>query len=418
MLIGKVKSELFAPTFPEDRLDANCFNLIVFDLCFLPLFPLFSVSLTLPVIVYWYYKRNKYFSQNIEHRYFKNIIIIMILSTFISLIYWSDMVQLETTFVTSVKRFFQYLTSFWLYYLLYYFFYKYKRNISNIIFWALLNILVYALIYTYNQELFISLKQTLCPFDPQVARWLDKTLPVYRFNYLWADPNNVAYAISGLSAFYLVESSKESVIRKYIVIIVTSFVLITTMSIGGIAVFGAILGFIACFTTKLRGSKKAICIGVVMIIIIINFIGYYWDFFYEILESGLLKRTEIYGDDGLKGGGGRLHDLLRGLNYFNPMFFLVGSGKEGFVTEIGHIYISYMYGIPVYIFFIYILFRKRYRQTLVEYMPILPFFVAFTINIAIIEQKVLLFLILFSAYYSAKCKHKCEDRKQLIRAAQ
>lgn len=58
--------------------------------------------------------------------------------------------------------------------------------------------------YIYK-DYFIVFKQIVCPFDPQPQRWLSGSELVFRYNYFWADPNNVAYAVSGLSLFYLIE---------------------------------------------------------------------------------------------------------------------------------------------------------------------------------------------------------------------
>jgi len=122
---------------------------------------------------------------------------------------------------------------------------------------------------------------------------------------------------------------------------------------------------------------------------------------------------DLYDTDGISGGGGRGADLITGLRKFNPLFLFIGSGKEGFVTEIGHIYVWYMYGLPVYIYFLYMLFRKRKRQLLKEWLIIIPMFVGFTMNIAIGEQKYLLLLLLFNAYYTAKSSYSLPCYKAL-----
>lgn len=245
------------------------------------------------------------------------------------------------------------------------------------------------------------MKQVLCPFDPQIARWINYELLVYRFNYLWADPNNVAYATTSLSLFYIIEE-KKSVIRKYIVLLCLAYILLCTMSLGGIAVAFVFFTIITLFSNVFRRNKSDFFIGTIAILMIVVFVSYNFEFFYDLFNSGILKRHEVYGSIGTAGGGGRVEDFLRGVQKFNPLFLIVGSGQEGFVTEIGHIYLICLYGLPVYIYFMYVLFKKKHNQTLFEYITILPLFIGFTMNIAIVEQKFLLITILISAYYSAK----------------
>lgn len=403
-MFHKIEKTLFCPTCTEDKFDSICFNLILFDIFFVPLFPLFSVSMSLPIMIYWYMKSGKKVCFEKEYSLFPVIIFIMFLSTCMSIIGFEDS-RYETTFVTSFKRFVQYITSFCYFFFFKYFFIRYKRNISELVFWGIVYIAAYAVFYLLFQDKFISLKQAICPFDPQINRWEDGTmLAVYRFNYLWADPNNVAYAITGLTLFYIIEA--DCIIRKYIAITLMSFVIICTMSFGGLGISVLLIGYLFLFTKIFRNNHVAIMIGIVSIIAIVLIIIQNYDFFYDMIDGGFLQRQDLYGDDGLKGGGGRISDFMGGFNSFIPILLIFGTGQEGFVTEIGHWYLIFLYGIPVYIYFMYVLFWKRKYLIFREYLPIIPFFIGFTMNIAIGEQKYLLFVLLISAYYSAKSYRK------------
>ena len=400
-MVGKIRSTLFSPTVNEDKFDSICFNLILFDIFFVPLFPLFSVSMSLPILLYWYLKRSRRCGIVREKKYFAPVVLLMVVSTFFSLFEFEG-ASYNTDFFTSVKRCLQYITSFCYFFFFTYFFINYKRDIRNIVFLGVIYITLYALLYSVNQDFFINLKQILCPFDPQVNRWLQgNQILVYRFNYLWADPNNVAYATTALSLLYFVEE-KESTVRKYIVLICLLYVLVCTMSIGGIGVAAVLVGYLFILTNSFRSNASAVFIGAVILIGCIGYVIYNFSYFYELIDSSIGVRMDVYDTDGIAGGGGRGADLLNGLSKFNPLFLFVGSGKEGYVTEVGHIYVWYMYGLPVYIYFIYIMFSKRKKQSFKEWLPIVPFFVGFTMNIAIGEQKFLLLLLLINAYYSAK----------------
>lgn len=400
-MLGKIKQSLFCPSLIENQFDSKCFNLILFDIFFLPLFPWFSVSISLPILLFWFSKKGHLTKFEPEHKPFGIIVVLMAISTIFSLIGFED-ASYNTDFFTSFKRFVQYITSFCYFFFFMYFFIQNQRKVTNIVFYGIVYITLYAVFYTLYQDAFVQFKQIICPFDPQVDRWLDgNLLAVYRFNYLWADPNNVAYAITSLSLFYIIEE-RESILKKYIVLGCLLYVLLCTMSIGGIGVAAVLISFVFFFTDRFWSGKSPAIIVLIALIITVGLVSYNFDYLYQMYDSGIRTRQDLYGSDGMSGGGGRWKDLLRGLSEFNPLFLVVGSGQEGFVTEIGHIYVWYMYGLPVYIYFLYVLFRKKARQTFTEYLPIVPMFVGFTVNIAIGEQKYMLLLILISSYYSAK----------------
>lgn len=398
-MFGKLNRAFFTKSTNENRFDALCFNFILFDIFFIPLFPWFSVSVSLPIIIIWYYRRRSFTIFEKEHIPFATIFVLMAVSTLLS-VFEFEGASYNTDFTTSFKRCVQYITSFWYFFFFLYFFVSYKRKISNIVFGGIIYIALYALLFLLDQNLFVSLKQTICPFDPQTDRWLDGSLLVYRFNYLWADPNNIAYAATALSMFFFVEE-KQSVLKKYIILICLTFILLCTMSFGGIGVAVVLVGWVFFFTKSFRNSKTSIIVGFIILLIIAGYIIINIDFISEMIESSIGMRQAAYDNDGVSDGG-RGSDFINGLSKFNPLFLFVGSGKEGYVTEIGHIYVLYMYGLPVYVYFMYVLFWKRKKQSIIEYLPIVPLFVGFTMNIAIVEQKYLLITLLISAYYSAK----------------
>ena len=137
---------------------------------------------------------------------------------------------------------------------------------------------------------------------------------------------------------------------------------------------------------------------IALIFLIIYFYPIISDFFNSDVIDNLLSRVDYY--DGSDTSGGRGKDFIKSLSYLNPMFLSVGCGIEGFVTEIGHMYILFMYGLPVYIYFIYILFWRKRSICWRRLIPLIPMFAGFTMNIAIIDQKYLLILLFTSAYLS------------------
>ena len=138
-----------------------------------------------------------------------------------------------------------------------------------------------------------------------------------------------------------------------------------------------------------------IAIGLAFLFLILKLFGL--SSFVETLVESVTTRFSKYGGT-TNGLGGRVDDLIFGLSLFNPLFLFVGSGQEGFSAEIGHIYFVYMFGLVAYIFFMYLTFRKGKRQRWCDYVWVFPFFVAFTINIAIGEFKWFAIYLLLIAY--------------------
>lgn len=384
----------------SSKLDITCFFVILFDIFFLPLFPFVSVSISLPIISYWYFKSRRKLVCVSEYRYYKLFALLMICSSFVSLFYWGDVLY-ETTLSTTVKRLLQFLSSLWYFFFLSYVFYKYKIDLKKYVFVLIIYISLFAILYSISPELYAQYKSIINPADSHTRRWLaGESMLVYRYTYFWADPNNVAYAIGGLCLFYVLEE-KSNVLKQYIAVALTVFILFCTMSMGGIATFSLLFVFIYIFTKTFRYNLYSNLVGMILLVLLVGIIFYFWDYITFAFDSGLGKRLDSYGDDS---SGGRIDDFLGSLHLFSPIFLFIGSGKEGFTSEIGHVYVYSMYGIPVYLYFLYILFSKRKGISFIRWLPIVPFFAGFTMNIAIIDQKFLLILLTISAYYTAQSK--------------
>lgn len=405
-----MKLELFQIESKEDRFDQICFNLILLDVFFIPLFPWFSISFSLPVLYYWFIKRGGRTRFEAERRPFPIVVVLMFFSVLVSLVYVGD-TRYETSFFTTVKLFIMFFSYFLYFFFFRYFFKRYRRKIDNIVFWGIIYISIYAIFFTIAPDQFNAFKGIVAPFDPQVRRWNDGGELLFRFNYLWADPNNVAYATDALLLFYLIET-KESVLRKFIAIILSVFILLCTMSIGGIGVMAVTLGYVFILTDIFRKSRYVTFITLLFVLLIAIVVLMYLPTIKELLDTGLALRIDAYENSGAAGGG-RLGDFKQGLQKLDPILLLVGTGKEGFVTENGHLYIIFLFGFPVYCYFLYVLYWKRSRMYWKEYMPILPLFVGFTMNISIIEQKFLLLNLLIVAYYASLSSLRNKSIKKL-----
>ena len=383
-----------------DRIDKICFDIFLIDIFFLPLFPFFSVSMSLPFLIYWFYKRGNRVHSQREYRYFPIIVVIMCLSTLISTFYPVETAY-QTTFFPSFKRLLQYITSFWYFFFFKYYFDRYRVSINKVFFYALVYMALLALFYFLDRGGYADLKIILNPADNHTRRVLANEM-IYRFNFLWVDPNNVAYATGAIFLTYISEE-KHNLFFKVCLLFCTLFILFCTMSIGGMSITIAsfmILLLLSKKTSKIRVSdfRSLIITMLVVIAVLIYVTPIIAEFLNSDIIDGLTSRIDYYESSDMSGG--RKGDFLVSLSHLNPIFLFAGCGIEGFVSEIGHIYVLFMYGLPVYIYFIYVFFCPKKNIKWKRILPLLPMFVGFTINIAIIEQKFLLILLVISAYLS------------------
>ena len=133
-------------------------------------------------------------------------------------------------------------------------------------------------------------------------------------------------------------------------------------------------------------------------VVIVGFIVIKKTNFYNLININYLsvysERLSHYTNN----TGGRLEDLVYSFRFLNPIMLIMGTGNEGFATEIGHIYWIGRYGVPAYMMFMWLMFRKVSKQKWIDYIWIIPFFVGFTMNIAIGEYKWMAIYLMLLAY--------------------
>ena len=329
------------------------------------------------------------------------MLFVMLISTLSNLFYTGDVV-FETSFGTAIKRLMQYSLSFGLY-----FFYKdyFKNNsidVSKILFIFIFYVALFAFFYKSFPLQYATYKYYLTPSDNHTMRYL-ANMVLYRFNYLWVDPNNVAYCIGGVSMWYLF-NVKERMLKKTILLVLSTYIILCTQSIGGlitlvicVAIYFIYL-LIKSFKFKIKPKTVFVCLLIIVGLLSIYKFSSISDYVEQNYLVNLRMRKNYYTNITM---GGRGEDIVKSLNYLNPILIISGSGNEGFSYEIGHFYWIGMYGLISYLIFIWIIFRKQKQQSFERYIWIMPFFIGFTLNIAIGEFKwlaILFFLLAFSRW--------------------
>lgn len=384
----------------------------VFDLLFLPYFPLMSVSFSVPLVAIWMALHGRELLTGKEGRAFFIMAAFMIFGTAMGAFY-SGTLRWETSFSTTVKRFFQYIICFG-----YYFFYKYtfrRRSINiNKIFIAFgVYATLLALFFLFNPHTYAEIKMIINPVDNHTARYLAGT-QLYRFNYLWTDPNNIAYLFDAVVVWFALDN-KEPFANKLVVILLAIVIDLATASNGGIIILAVSLIYIVAMQVisliTIHSKVRSITLATIVFAIIIAYFVFRYTNLSQIIQTELIDklraRMMIYSSS-QNLSGGRLDDLKVSIKYLNPILLLSGVGKEGFSTENGHLYWIGMYGFPSYLGFMYIVFAKFKNVSWRRYIWIFPLFIAFTLNIAIGEFKwfAILLLLLAASRYDDFYKEK------------
>lgn len=377
------------------------FLFVVIDILFLPYFTLMTVSYSVPIVWLWAIYNHKVLFRGREGKIILAAILIMLVSTCINPIY-SDTVVLETTFSTSVKRLIQYITLFFLLIFFKEIFKKYNKNIDKILLMFLLYVFILSCLFFLFPYKYGTWKLALNPSDNHTRRFLQGIL-VYRFNFLWTDPNNVAYAIAGIE-IYLLLRGKLSTLKKFFVLASSMFIILATASAGGIVSFivGNFLLFLSAIfnnsslTVKIKINTLWIGFFLIALSVIILFQTNLFESIVIPMVTKFQNRMAVYQTSN-NITGGRLDDFKHSIAMMSPIFLFVGSGHEGFTTEIGHLYLIGMYGAITYVCYMNILFGRFGNQKKQDYAWIVPFFIGFTMNICIGEYKWLAIYLLLLA---------------------
>lgn len=378
-----------------------CFWGITVDIFFLPYLSFMAVSVSVILVGIWIMINYKRVTWGNEETLFIIMLGVMLLGTFCNLLYEGP-VRFETSFSTAIKRFFQFFLCFSCYFFYKQYFTRHCVDIKPVVFWAVIYIAIFALLYKQWPHEYAAIKIMLNPADNHTRRYLENLVD-YRFNYLWTDPNNVSYLISGLATWYMLQTD-GGYLKKLLILCTSLFIAFCTVSNGGLIVFllmGILVIFYEIKKIYLNGIKrKTVLFLLILMLCFIVFINItdILDIIKNQYLALFIQRLGAYTNNRT---GGRGADLLLAFEYLNPIMIIMGTGHEGVVSEIGHIYWIGMYGGIAYVIFMWIMFRKIKSQLWVQYIWSIPFFIGFTMNIAIGEYKwmaIYLFLLAYMRY--------------------
>lgn len=395
--------------------DKIFFYFIIIDIMFLPYFRIISTNYSLPIVYIWFIIRWKNIKRDFnEGKTFLCMFFISILSTLISFLLFPRYLNDVEIYIKNINLLIQY-TSYLIYFEMFkYYIKKYHPNLNKILLLYVFFNFIMCLLYYYDKNLFANIKLYWNNVDYFTNSFLNGTLyAVYRYNFIWTDPNNVAYGIIALNTYII----NQNDIKKSIKILFFLFqivIVIATMSLGGIVSLLLVTALFILTNYKKIFSKKNIKSNLVIVLfIIITIVCIKVN--YSNLQNNITYKESIERiTNNSSGSESRINiwkNIIKNINISE--YILLGKGGQTVVNNkvikphSGHFLMFLSYGIIYYILFLktyYYVPIKKIR----EYLFVIPIFIGFTINTLIGEQK--LFIIYILLYVLKQVKSQEGDK--------
>lgn len=376
--------------------------LVVVDILLLPYFNLMVIPMSYVIILFWTYINRKRIFSDYEIKAVLLCMVLMLISTMFGCIINSEYGVIGD----NIKRLLQYYMVFG-----YYFFFKYnldkkKINLKMLLWCFIIFVLILGIIYQMNVSAFVRITSIWNKGNAYNSAMITNSLFGYtnRYNFIWTDANNIAYAITGTTMFLLIYF-KTALFEKLALFFINIYILVLCMSSGGWIGWGISWGLYIIYAIKNKKiinryiSKKQLLFSFVGIIVLIF-----------VLSSGVL--SSFANSDIVSAAIDRFQNneesrteiwlrILRGDNILKYIF--IGKGSEIIVngvnraTHSGHLYWIYAYGLISYGIILKKIFWPGIRNVK-AFIPIISFFLCFTMNTMVGEQKLFIILIMLICY--------------------
>lgn len=376
------------------------FLLTTVDILILPYFPFFAINTFFPLMFFSFFLNKKKAESRLLYGTFA-FIFLSLLSTIISGIF-------EPYFLSeNIKRFIQFL----MFFIVYFYYYDYFLNndaeqlvikISDIFFSI---VFLWTILYIYNIDKFLYLKSIFNKNDGFIEFLDDGTIGIYRFSYIWTDPNNIVYAILGFLIFAIINLKIEG-LRKILYILVALLVCVASMSTMGWFILIFCVSPIIFYYTKVKFSKYILLVPILMIIAAYKGTEIVSIIFNSEAVQAALDRYELNNLNS-ESGGSRFVIWTKVISYYDDSFykyFFIGDGYQlhnngnPIKPHNGILLVLFGYGLPALLLFLYLFFSFKFNR---RYLFMIPFFLCFLINVMIGETKLFMLYLFLLSYARA-----------------
>jgi hypothetical protein len=355
------------------------------------------------IIFFWFLYKDKRYFQKKEVSFYYGILAFILLSVIISLVVLPSH-MLAKYAIENLKRGLAIGMAISYYFFFYYMFKTYKIDLEKWLLTFVLFVTLWGILYYFNIGIFLTLKVLFNPFDATLSNLVNENF-LYRFNYIWTDPNNVGYALVGVVAFLILSKNTRNIVL-IICVLCLLFNLLIIMSAGSFISAVLIIPLAIFIRIKNSGTVK----NFIMILLSLFVIFYFINEYSSLLTNSEVGQESISRLDEKNETGDKRPDiwkeLLQSKNII--LYTFAGEGVSLFVNgkhyspHSGHFVFIFGFGLICYYFYMYLIFRKSKKQLWTDLIYILPFFLCFTINIGIGELKFAAMLYMLVAYSRIK----------------
>lgn len=364
------------------------FYFTIIDLFFLPYVPIIATTFSQLFVFFWFVFKNKscFNRKLVIYYYFISIfVIISNIFSFISI----PKYYFDEYYVENFKIGISLIMS-----LTYYFFFDYffRRTIINLTNWLLffiLYVVIWGLLYFFNMNLFISLKKIFNPYDAFTSDLFLNSGQFIRYNFIWTDPNNIGYALVGLTSYFILNKRINNILIL-ICIISLLFILLIIMSGGSILTSLIIIPISLFYRFKTVNLFSKVLLSITLFVAFFLVSNVYINLANSEIAENSINRLENKTETEEP----RFKIWERLFEDKNIIFHsFVGEGSNIFVKNRpfsphnGHLMFIFGYGCICWIFYLKLIFWKTKSQLFLDYIFIIPFLICFTINIGIGELK-------------------------------
>lgn len=382
--------------YPMTGFDRFVYWFCIVDGLFLTYLPFVALTVSTPIILLWILQHIRELID--EHEY--QICILLAVLMMVSIVW--GFLDTPSTLTSNLKV--------WLIQILcyhYYFMFKYYREKYNygidlkkyLIAFLFLGFAL-AVFYIVNRGGFISLKSVVNRFDGVVGG-LGTNYQGFRYNFLWTDANNPAYAFSMVMAFVLLKY-RLTLLEKVATVIFPLIAILCSMSTGGLVMY--IVSLAVCLiigvvrTVKNGGMKiyfKEIATILILLLMVYMFYDKIVEFFNNPTIQQSLDRTSS-NEDQLTFRMNIWSDILSKDPIWHHVF--LGIGPSCVVNGVsrkphnGILYLVYGYGMIATFLFLKLFFFKKKHVKMDQYVYTMAAWAGLIINGIIGNPK---FLIIF-----------------------
>ena len=266
------------------------FWLTIIDILFLPYFKLVVIPFSYFLIMYWVLKNYVLIMKYKETKLILLCMLLMLLSTI-----FGSIINYEFGVIgDNLKRLIQYYFVFGYYYFFKTIFLNYEMDLKKVFIVFAVFVLIFALIFNSSTSTFAQITKVWNAGNSynNVMIADSEYSGVFRYNFIWTDPNNIAYAITGIILFIFMFTS-ISLGTKICLIFLNIYVLISCMSSGGW--FNFIISYVLYFLYSMfhkKNIKKKINLRSILIFgVVILFIVCSLDNLSNFLQSDLVANA-------------------------------------------------------------------------------------------------------------------------------